>query len=885
MSDTGGLVSELPTGTVTFLFTDIEGSTRLTQALGPAWPPLLERHFALLRPAVAAHGGVEFGSEGDALFAAFDSAPAAVAGAIEAQRALAGEGWPPDATVRVRMGLHTGEGTVSGGSYVGLDVHRAARIAGAAHGGQVLLSGTTQSLTSGALPAGAELLDLGEHRLKDLSRTEHLWQLAADGLTREFPQPRTLNAIPNNLPVQLTSFLGRQNELAEGRRLLADSRLFTLTGPGGTGKTRLALEIAAAETDRFPDGVYFVALGSIDRAELVVPTIAQAVSVSEPGTRPLDRLVEVIGAKSVLLALDNFEQVIEAGAQVTELLARAPKLSVLITSRAPLRVYGEREYPVPPLGLPDLRHLPDLERFSQYESVALFTERAMAVRPDFAVTSANAPAVAEICVRLDGLPLAIELAAARVRVLTPSAILERLGDRLGLLSGGARDLPARQQTLRGAIAWSHDLLNDDERRAFAHLSVFVGGATLEAIESVCFAGPGLQDALDLVTSLVDKSLVRQDSDPGGAPRFRMLSTIREFALEQLRERGEAALLRDRHLGWLCVRVESLAASVFGSDQRETLDSYEREHDNVRAALDWAVGQGRTESALRILAATWRFWQIRGYLAEARKQAERVLALPDLDQFPDRLAAGLEAAGGIAYWQADFAAAHAWYGRALAQARTGGDERAIANALYNLSSAYSTTKGDQDRARADSREALEIYRRLGDEPGIARALWALANTYYFFDDVAGGIAIAEEALELFRRLGDRFMTGWALYMVGAGVLTIDRARTRENLREALPYFLEGDDRSAYGLLFDAFAAYFYGEGDHPRAMRLAGFAAATERSAGTGLAKVTRDATGFTPENLLDDPGLAAAYAEGQRFDLESARRLALEEDGALPAAR
>jgi predicted ATPase len=628
-----------------------------------------------------------------------------------------------------------------------------------------------------------------------------------------------------------------------------------------------------------------VALGTIGLPELVMPTIAQVMGIGEPGAQPLDRLAEAIGGRSILLALDNFEQVVDAGSQVGELLARAPKLSILVTSRAPLRVYGEHEYPVPPLGLPDLSHLPDLEHFSQYESVSLFTERAMAVRPDFAVTSANAPAVAEICVRLDGLPLAIELAAARVRVLTPSAILDRLGDRLGLLSGGARDLPARQQTLRGAIAWSHDLLNAEERRAFAHLSVFVGGATLDAIESVCFAKAEWRDALDLVTSLVDKSLVRQDSDPDGAPRFRMLGTIREFASEQLDERGEAADLRDRHLGWLCGRVESLADSVLGPDQRERLDVYEREHDNVRAALDWAVGRGRTESALRILAATWRFWQFRGYLTEAREQAERILGLADMEAYPDRLAAGLEAAGGIAYWQADFVAAAAWYGRALAQARAGGDERAIANALYNMSSTYSMIQTDQERSRAESLEALEIYRRLGDEAGAARALWALANSYYFFADFTGGIGIVEEALEIFRRLGDRFHTGWSLFMLGLYNLTIDRARMLAALREAFPYFLETDDRSSYGLLFDAFAAYFYAAGDIPRAMRLAGFAAATERSSGTGLAKMTREYAGFIPENLLDDPGLATAYAEGQRLDLESARRLALEEDGALPASR
>ncbi|HEY8922204.1 MAG TPA: adenylate/guanylate cyclase domain-containing protein, partial [Candidatus Limnocylindria bacterium] len=479
-------MTEIPTGTVTFLFTDIEGSTRLAQDLGDAWPPLLERHRQIARAAWAEQRGVEIGTEGDSFFVVFTSAPQAVAAAVAAQRGLAAEAWPADGQVRSRMGLHTGEGVLSGGSYVGLDVHRAARIRSAGHGGQVLLSATTRALVEGALPDGVTLREMGEHRLKDLSRPERIWDLVIDGVRSDFPALSTLNAVPNNLPMQLTSFLGRQREIAEGRQLLIDGRLLTLTGPGGTGKTRLSLQIAADATDRFPDGIYFVPLGTISQSDLVLPTIAQAVGLVDPGPQALDRLVEHIGAKCFLLVLDNFEQVNDAAPQIAELLVRAPKISVLVTSRSPLRVSGEREYPVPPLGVPDPRHLPDLEQFSTYESVALFVERAMAVRPDFAVTSANAPAVAEICVRLDGLPLAIELAAARVRVLTPQAIMDRLGDRLKLLSGGSRDLPERQQTLRGAIAWSHDLLDEADQRVFARFAVFAGGATLDAVERVVF---------------------------------------------------------------------------------------------------------------------------------------------------------------------------------------------------------------------------------------------------------------------------------------------------------------------------------------------------------------------------------------------------------------
>jgi predicted ATPase/class 3 adenylate cyclase len=872
--DTCG-VAELPTGTVTFLFTDIEGSTRLAQDLGDAWPPLLERHREIARAAWADQQGVEIGTEGDSFFVVFTIAPSAVAAAVQAQRGLSAEPWPPGGQIRIRMGLHTGEGLLSGGSYVGLDVHRAARIANGGYGGQVLVSATTQALVEGSLPDGVTLGDLGEHRLKDLSRPERIWELRIEGLTSDFPPLRTLDIVPNNLPTQLTSFLGRQREIAEARQLLLDGRLLTLTGPGGTGKTRLSLQIAADATDRFPDGIYFVPLGTISQPDLVLPTIAQMVGLIDPGTRALERLADHIGAKCFLLVLDNFEQVNDAAPQIAELLAQAPNISILVTSRSPLRVYGEREYPVPPLGVPDTRHLPDLEKFTTYESVALFVERAMAVRPDFAVTSANAPAVAEICVRLDGLPLAIELAAARVRVLSPQAIMDRLGDRLKLLSGGSRDRPERQQTLRSAITWSHDLLDEADQRSFARFAVFAGGANLDAIERVVFDAGDAADALDAMSSLVDKSLLRQESEPDGEPRFRMLSTIGEFAMEKLEERGEADTLADRHAAWVLALVETAAGTVFGGDQKAILDRYEREHDNIRAALAHVIARDEAETAMRILAANWRFWQMRGYLAEAREHAERVLALPHSIDHPDARGAALEAGGGIAYWQGDLDAARGWYEEALEIARAMGDDARIANALYNLASSFNMEHEDQMRARALSEEAVETYRRLKDEPGIGRALWGLANTFYFFGDFKGGIAVAEEALEIFRRIGDRFMTGWTLYMMALSNLNLDPTAMREALEEALPLFTESEDKSGYALVFDAFAALYWTEGDVRRAVRLAGYASATEASAGTGLAKMNREFAGFFPATLTADPELAAAFEEGQHLTLEEATALAL----------
>ncbi|MGH2463119.1 MAG: adenylate/guanylate cyclase domain-containing protein [Candidatus Limnocylindria bacterium] len=868
----------LPTGTLTFLFTDIESSTRVLETLGDAFRSVLERHHALLREAIAAGEGTEVTTEGDAFFAVFPSAPKAVAAAAQAQRALAAEAWPDGVAIRVRMGLHTGEGVLGGDNYVGLDVHRAARVASAGHGGQVILSGATQALVAGGLPPGVSLVDLGQHRLKDLSRPEHLWQIAIDGLPATFPAPRTLDATPNNLPLQLTSFLGRQREVAEVAALVAEHRLVTLTGPGGTGKTRLALQVAAEASDRYPDGVYFVALEPITRPELLLPTVAQAMGLMDPGAASVDRLAEHFAERAFLLVLDNFEQVDAAAPLVGDLLARAPRLSVLATSRSPLRVYGEREYPVPPLGLPDPRHLPELQQFTQFESVALFIERAMAVRPDFKVDNANAPAVAEICVRLDGLPLAIELSAARVRVLTPQAILDRLSDRLALLSGGARDLPERQQTLRGAIAWSHDLLEDDDKRAFARLSVFAGGASLEQIEEVCFEPSERDHALDVVSSLVDKSLLREETPPGGEPRVRMLETIRQFAAEQLAVTGDTETYRQRHAAAVLAFVERAAGEVMGAEGRTWLDRYELERDNIRAAVAWTLESGATEQALRLLAACWRYWQMRGYLDEARDIAERVMALPERKTYPAANESALEAAGGIAYWQGDFQAARPWYTETLDLAHARNDDRAEANAIYNLTFTYAWEPDEQQEARRLATHALEVNRRLGDQSGIGRSLWALASTDYFFKDIPGAIRLLEEAINIFRAIGDRFMVGWTLYMQGLTALGTDRDRLHEVLVEALAIFRETNDVSGYALAFDAFAAAFHFEGDTIRAMRLAGYAAATEKLAGGGLGALNRLYAGFHPERLMEQPEFAAAYAEGQQMDLDRAVRLALGEE-------
>ena len=533
---------DLPTGTVTLLFTDIEGSTLLLQQLGNRYAGVLTECRELLRDAFSRHHGYEVNSQGDSFFVAFARATDAVSAAVAAQRAITTYPWLEGVAVRVRMGLHTGEPSLVTEGYVGLDVHHAARIMSAAHGGQVLLSQTIRDLVEHDLPDGVSLRNLGEHRLKDLQRSSHLYQLIIVGLPADFPPLKTLDSQPNNLPVQLTPLIGRAQEIAAVQNLLRreDVRLVTLTGPGGTGKTRLGLQVAAELSDLFPDGVYFVNLAPISDPELVVPDIAQTLEIKEIADQSLLNLLKAsLRWKQVLLLLDNFEQVVGASVYVSGLLAACPILKVIVTSRAALHVRGEQEFTVPPLAVPNPAHLPDMVALAQYEAVALFLARAQAVKPDFLMTKASALSIVEICARLDGLPLAIELEAARIKLLPPQALLERLGQRLAVLTSGVRDAPARQQTLRNTIAWSYGLLTQEEQRLFRQLSVFVGGSTLEAVEAICTAlGDVSANVLDRVASLLDKSLLQRTRQEGDEPRLRLLETIREFGLETLAERKE-----------------------------------------------------------------------------------------------------------------------------------------------------------------------------------------------------------------------------------------------------------------------------------------------------------------------------------------------------------
>jgi predicted ATPase/class 3 adenylate cyclase len=877
-------MSTLPTGTVTFFFSDIQGSTTLAERLGDAWPALLEAHREIIRSAIRAAGGFEVGTEGDSFFVAFASAPAAVTAAVETQRALAAHGWPDQAQVRVRIGLHTGEATLApdaADNYVGLDVHRAARIAAAGHGGQVLLSESTRVLTEQSLLAGVTLRDLGERRLKDLTRPERIHQLVIEGIPADFPPLKTLDATPNNLPTQLSSFLGRERELREIVDLLAQARLLTLTGPGGTGKTRLSLQVGARVADRYPDGVFFVPLSSLRDPELVPPTIAQELGLADRGgLSPMESVTEHVRRRKMLLILDNFEQVTDAAPRVSELLAAAPDLKVLATSRSGLRLYGEREYPVPPLGVPDPSHPGSPESLSQYEAVALFIERAVAVKPGFAVTNENAPAVAEISARLDGLPLAIELAAARINVLTPQAMLTRLGNRLALLSGGLRDRPERQQTLRGAIDWSYELLDEGERALFRRLAVFSGGARLDAIESVC---PGEDlgiDILDGLTSLIDKSLLRQVSDPDGEPRFLMLGTIREYANERLEESGNAQALHRSHAEHYTALATQAAPELMGDDKRTWLDWLEADRDNLRAAADWAVEHEDAPLALRMVADMWRFAQMRGYLVEGADRTRRALALPSEGVDPALRAGALEALGGLYWWMGAFDKCAATYRECLELRQQIGDKAAIAEAWYNLSFPLGFTAELERREElADAFDAVEharsLYEELGDRGGLAKAEWAFLTIGWRSEEFDVARKHGEAAEVLSRELGDKFMLGWTLYDLGLLDVREKRPTARARLTEALQIFADARDVSGYVLVLDAFAAMALNEGDEDRAARISGAVANLEHATGTGLNPSNRILSGYDPMFLQDKAETRDAWREGMKLTPEEAIAYAL----------
>lgn len=761
MDDVARSWRRLPSGTVTFLLTDVEGSSRLWEREPTLAGAAVARSREIVASAIDAHGGAQplEQGEGDNVVAAFSKASDGLAAARDAQLALATEDWPTAHPVRVRMALHSGEAVPrSDGTYAGAVLNRCSRLRALAHGGQVVVSQATRDLVVDDLDAETSLLDLGSHRLRDLTRPERVWQLAAHGLPTEFSPLASLDSAPNNLPLQLSSFVGREDDIARSVALLAETRLLTLTGSGGCGKTRLALRVAAEASPEFADGTWWVELAPVSDDRLIAATVADAMGLRVPvGREPLRAVLDHLVTHTALVVLDNCEHVVAAAAQFAEFLLRAaPGVKMLATSREPLTIEGEVTWRVPSLAAPPAS-VDEPEALGQYDAVRLFIERAVQVQPNFTVTNANAPAVAEICHRLDGIPLAIELAVARIRLLSPERIAVALDDRFRLLAGGSRTALPRQQTLLASIDWSHELLETDERALLRRLGVFAGGFTFDAAEIVAGAAPlDRLTVLDVLGHLVSKSLVQvEEASMGGSERYRLLESIRQYALDRLDEAGEADATRDRHLAWTVDLAEALERKAATQETR-ALDELDSEHANMRVALEHATTSEQTEPLLRLIGSLGCFWAHRGYFTEAR----RWLAL-----IPESGGGTPTAFLARARWAASFIA---WLNYDLAGARTA------------------------------AAAALSEARECGDRPTQARCLATLSLTVAL-TDFAASRAYALDARELAAEIRDPWSQSYAGFLLALS--WVDQGRTDE--AEAVLHA----DRDLIGPFFGAFVQGF------------------------------------------------------------------------------
>jgi predicted ATPase/class 3 adenylate cyclase len=814
-------MADLPSGTVTFLFTDIEGSTRIAQTHRDHWESLRARHHAILQQAVKAHNGHVFQIIGDAFCVAFHTAIDALNAAVDAQRLLHQEAWTP-VPIKVRMGIHSGTAQAGivddqSGGYKGYTaLARTQRLMSAGHGGQVLISLATEELVGEDVPKDVALRDMGARRLKDLVRPEHIYQLVISDLPADYLPVKTLDAYRHNLPIQLTSFIGREKEMEQITQFISAHRLVTLTGVGGTGKTRLALQVAAEVLDSFPDGVWFVSLAPISDPELIPRAILSALEIPEhPGIAVWQLLMDYLRERKILLVLDNCEHLIDACAKLVDALAtHAPGLSILATSREGLGVQGELIWAVPNLTVPDVKQLPPLEQLSQYESLQLFSERATLVQPHFTVSAENAPAVAQICSRLDGIPLAIELAAARVRALDVDQIARRLDDRFRLLTGGSRTALERHQTLRATIDWSHNLLSLDERLLLRRLSVFVGGWTLEAAERVCVLGEEALDVLELLTHLVDKSLVILEGS-----RYQMLETTRQYAREKLLEWDEAEKLRDQHLAYFFDLAEKADLELRGPGAVKWLHRLGTEIDNLRAALEWPLETGQTATALQMTLKVDWFWFIRSDHSEGLRWLERVLALPDTPEYPILQAAALMRSAHHIYLQMRPRVARPPVEQALTVARAHGDKHNTAGALGFLGLILGS-EHSYEAAQVSLRKSMALFREVQDEWSYAVDLMWLGWAAYRNEDEAAALTWHEEALVEFRRLGDRYFE--CVTLGGIGAVLIDQgdwARALVALRESLSLSRQLGSKYESGTRLWRLAEVAQGIGQAGRAVRL------------------------------------------------------------------
>jgi predicted ATPase len=836
----------------------------------------------VLRASWAAHGGTEIGTEGDSFFVVFSTSEAAVAAAAQAQRELAEFAWPGGEEVRVRIGIHTGSPQVHDGGYVGMDVHRAARIAAAAHGGQIVISEATAKLVTDRLPAHATLRDLGRHQLKDIPEAEHLFQVSVAGLQVEFVPLKTLGAV-SSLPPRATPLVGRDGELEELLGLVRSPglRLVTLTGPGGSGKTRLAIGVAARLTEAFPDGVFFVPLASATTPEMMWMTLAEVLDVPAEARLP-PGFFEHVAHISALLVLDNLEQLPGADVVVSQLLNAAEQVVVVATSRRPLHVGGEHEHPVPTLELPaevDLRHA------QRSGAVQLFVQQAAMVRPSFALSDANVADVVEVCRRLDGLPLAIELAAARSKLLSPAALLSRLGTALELRDAGV-DRPSRHQTLSTTIGWSYDLLTVAQQSVFRRLGVFAGGADLEAIEAVTAGGLEGVDALDVVAGLVDASLVAVGEGPSGEPRVSLLETVRVYA----RERSAAAMelddVRETHAAHFVTVVEQLDLLQRGAvDKRlEGRNRFEADHDNVREALSWALDSPETAAplgtrvrlGLRLCLGSCTWWQDGGYYAEARRWLERAIALAGDEDGPE-LARCLTDLTNVLGIQGDFEHAHQTATRSVAVWRRlasggRGDNEGFSSALKALGSCE-LNMGHAHAARQALQESVAVARQRGDRAAVADALRVLAFVEASEQDFERAVELAEDAIALYVELGDEYGAMRLRHSHACYLRLIGRAEdARVQMQELIPDVLRLADASALLVLTEDFGAVMAELGHYRTAAMLLGAAdTARERK---GAPREPPQQAQIEPPYAFARSALAASwdkhYEFGRRMSIEDA---------------
>jgi len=832
---------ELPTGTVTMLFSDIEGSTALLGRLGERYGETLSAQRALMRAAIRATSGQEMGTEGDSFFVVFSSAGDAVRCCLAAQRALAGYDWPGGAAVRVRMGLHSGEPAVQEDDYIGMDVHRAARIAAAAHGGQVVLSEATRLLVESRLAADVSVRDLGFHRLKDIEAPERIYQLVAAGLPDGFPPLKSLGA-QSRLPVPLTPLVGRDADLEQVRAVLTGpgARLVTLTGTGGVGKTRLALATAASLGQAFEHGVFFVALAAVRDAEVMWKTIADGLDVVGDGAAA-DAVTGYLRDRRALLVLDNLEQLAGAAGVVAGLLAAAPDLVVLATSRRPLHLPGEQELPVPPLEVP---RAAEMEQVAACGAARLFVQQAALVRPGFALTTANAADIAAICGRLDGLPLAIELAASRVRLLAPRALLARLRHTVDLAAADIGQ-PSRQQTLRNTIAWSYDLLDPPLAEAFRRAGVFVGGCDLDALAAVAMAGlgPGDEaDPLQLAAGLLDVSLITVTDSPDGEPRVGMLETIRDYALERLEQAGNLDDVQRGHAQYYAGIAERTFEQLrdSGPAHLAALDRLEAEHDNLHAALAWSLDapaagpapadRERTATGLRLVQALALFWYRHGYVTEGRRWLERAIELTAED--------GGAPLGQLAHWlgvllqqQGEPRAALALLERSLAIWRDLGDRDQQARELNSLGITHHHLD-DFDTARSLLEESAAISREVGGGMRLAAALTNLGQLEADAGNLGRAAQVLQEALAIDQQEGD--MLGVALDQQSLAGVHLRAGRPREArdlLSDMAGYIASSGNPELLATTLEMAAAATAGLGQPLRAARIVGAAEGIRRKTG------------------------------------------------------